>query len=293
MRMIGQIDNDKRAATFSDYLFLQGIENDVEYEREGLYSLWIRDEDHITLATDLLKRFLANPAAPEFKNVAEAARRKLQAQLADEEAARERIIDGRQALAESAAGHNPYLTVLLMVVSIGVFSLASLGDQSVLEKSLKISTQSRQLPEVCAGEIWRLVTPIFLHGGWLHIIFNMLWLKDLGAMIEGRQGTRYFGLLVLVTAMGSNLGQNFLGGPNFGGMSGVVYGLLGYAWMKGKFDPHSDIALHPDVVVMMLIWLVICGVGLIPHVANTAHAVGLLIGAAWGYLSARAAVNAR
>jgi GlpG protein len=68
-------------------------------------------------------------------------------------------------------------------------------------------------------------------------------------------------------------------------MSGVVYGLLGYVWIRGKFDPASGLYLHPYNVIMMLVWFFACLLHLIPNIANTTHAVGLGIGIAWGYLS--------
>jgi membrane associated rhomboid family serine protease len=141
------------------------------------------------------------------------------------------------------------------------------------------------LAEVRSGQIWRLLTPIFLHFGVLHVLFNMMWLADLGSMIEARQSSLRLGLLVLVIGCGSNFGQYLVGGPIFGGMSGVVYGLLGYIWMRGKFDPASGLFLHQSTVLMMMIWFVVCFTGLVGHVANAAHAVGLGMGVAWGYLS--------
>ena len=141
------------------------------------------------------------------------------------------------------------------------------------------------LPEIRHGEVWRLFTPIFIHLSPLHILFNMLWLRDLGSMIEGRQSSLHLLILTLVIAGCSNLAQCYTSGPVFGGMSGVVYGLLGYIWMRGKFDPASGLYVHPSTVWMMIIWFFACLIGIIPHVANAAHAAGLVIGMAWGYLS--------
>ena len=117
---------------------------------------------------------------------------------------------------------------------------------------------NKHLPEILHGQLWRLVTPIFIHFGVLHIFFNMLWLRDLGSMIEGRQSSWLLAVLVLVIAACSNLAQFCFGGPMFGGMSGVVYGLLGYIWMRGKFDPGSGLYLHPSTVTMMIIWFFAC-----------------------------------
>ena len=60
-------------------------------------------------------------------------------------------------------------------------------------------------------------------------------------------------------------------------MSGVVYGLFGYIWIKGKFDPRSGLGLPQQTVFMMLGWFVAC-VFIIPNVANWAHGIGLVAG---------------
>jgi GlpG protein len=137
------------------------------------------------------------------------------------------------------------------------------------------------------GEIWRLVTPIFLHFNVLHLLFNMMMLREFGSFIERRFGSAQLGLLVLGTAVLSNLGQMLWEGPNFGGMSGVDYGLLGFLWIRGKYDPRAGFELNPGSVKMMLIWLVLCYTGLMGSIANMAHTVGLLTGMAWGYYTAR------
>ncbi|MEO6182356.1 MAG: rhomboid family intramembrane serine protease, partial [Verrucomicrobiota bacterium] len=153
------------------------------------------------------------------------------------------------------------------------------------------------LQEIRSGQVWRIFTPMFIHFGIMHIVFNMLWLRDLGSMIEAREGSWRLLLLVLLTAAGSNLAQYLIsipslptmsgGRPNFGGMSGVVYGLLGYMWMRGKLDPASGLFLHKSTVTMMLIWLVVCFTGLLGPIANLAHLFGLLIGMGAGFFFTR------
>jgi GlpG protein len=68
-------------------------------------------------------------------------------------------------------------------------------------------------------------------------------------------------------------------------MSGINYALLGYVWMKGKYDPGSGLYLHPQTITMMLIWFVLCFTPIIKNVANTVHAVGLAMGVMWGLIS--------
>jgi GlpG protein len=74
--------------------------------------------------------------------------------------------------------------------------------------------------------------------------------------------------------------------PNFGGMSGVVFGLLGYCWMRGKFDLTSGLYVSGQTAGFMIAWFFICLAGFMGPVANGAHGVGLVAGVVWGYLSA-------
>lgn len=138
------------------------------------------------------------------------------------------------------------------------------------------------------GEIWRLFTPVLLHWDFLHILFNMLWLHRLGGMVERLQGTWFLAGMVLLVGVFSNVCQYLAMGPNplFGGMSGVIFGLMGYIWMKSKLDPMSGFFIHPNTLFIMLAWMVLCmsdALGF--RTANIAHVSGLLIGMAWGYAS--------
>jgi GlpG protein len=67
-------------------------------------------------------------------------------------------------------------------------------------------------------------------------------------------------------------------------MSGINYALFGYAWIKGKYQPHLGIGVAPQTVTVMLFWLVLCMTGLVGDIANVAHVVGLIGGAAFAYL---------
>jgi GlpG protein len=143
------------------------------------------------------------------------------------------------------------------------------------------------LPEVRRGEVWRLVTPILLHFGILHLLFNLWVLWDLGQVLEQRQGPGRLILLTIVIGIVSNVGQYIAAGPRFGGFSGVIYGLLGYVWMMGRYCPSAGMGLHPQTVVMMLVWFVICLSNALPMpVANWVHGIGLVMGVAWGRLEA-------
>ncbi|MES2817652.1 MAG: rhomboid family intramembrane serine protease [Pseudomonadota bacterium] len=141
-----------------------------------------------------------------------------------------------------------------------------------------------------AGQWWRLITPMLLHFGLLHLAMNSLWYWELGRRIEARQGGLMLLALTLLFALVSNVAQFVWGGPSlFGGLSGVLYGLLGHCWLFQRLAPSPAYRLPPGVLVMMLVWLLVCLSGLITvlglgAIANAAHVGGLLVGCATGLL---------
>ncbi|HEY1171508.1 MAG TPA: rhomboid family intramembrane serine protease [Verrucomicrobiae bacterium] len=300
MRLIGSIEGEREAALFSDYLFVRGIENQVE--REGnKFEVWVLADEQMVEAANLLQNFKANPAAPEYAKAPEAARKK-QAQREEEEAAAaDRTFSSREVLTRERS--TPVvITALLIAISICVALLSSFGDNRAAIQGWYIAQfmsgpeeyyLPKGMPEVMQGEVWRVFTPMFIHYGVVHLFFNMYWLFYLGGMIERAKGHVYFGILVLVSAALSNMAQYYIaipgfsqGLPSFGGMSGVNYALFGFCWMKSKYDFASGIALHPSTVATMLIWFAICFTGILP-IANMAHTIGLVVGVIWGVASAR------
>jgi len=146
-----------------------------------------------------------------------------------------------------------------------------------------------------SGQIWRLITPAFLHFGILHFVFNSLWMWDLGRRLELYIGKRTYFLFFIVTAIISNSAQYFWApNSNFGGMSGVVYALVGFIIVSQKLSPHRLTAVPASVLGFMLFWLVLCMTGAIDYlagggVANAAHVGGLLAGSAFAFLIIRRA----
>ena len=292
MRLIGHLADEKSARIFADYLYVQKIEGLLEFEKADGWSVWINDEDKLEEAAKLLTDFRLNPADPKYRAEARSAS-ELRAEAEKDEAKYRKRLSDRRHLVRPLRdyGFGP-LTFVLIAISVVVAFYSRLGAdrQAIMRLFITDYTVSDlllrwNLPEILHGQFWRLITPIFIHFGLLHIFFNMVWLRDLGSMIEGRQSSWTLAVLVLAVAVCSNLAQFLVGGPVFGGMSGVVYGLLCYIWMRGRFDPGSGLYLHPTTVTMMIIWFFACLVGIIPDVANAAHAAGLVLGLAWGYLS--------
>lgn len=287
--MIGHLGSKASAATFSDFLYVQGISNVIEAEKDG-YTIWIHSEDELEKARGLLEVFSKNPDDPKYAQHSRQAQDLRQREEQEEKAAEKRHFSRDRIFRSSKFGPGP-LTMVLIVVSIVATLSRTSGWGWQFFGHFYFSDYLKGAPEIRDWEVWRLITPIFLHAslkeplGFLHLIFNVLWLYDLGGILEPRQGTRRLLLLVIVIAAISNSAEYFLGSPRFGGMSGVVYGLLGYIWMRGKFDPNSNLFLHPQIVTMMLVWFFLCWF-VIPGIANIVHTAGLGVGMIWGYLSA-------
>jgi GlpG protein len=138
-------------------------------------------------------------------------------------------------------------------------------------------------------ESWRLLTPMLIHFGLLHLAFNMLWLYRLGSQIENVQGARVLAGLIALTQIPGTIVQFEMSGPLFGGMSGVVYGLFGYTWMQARYASNGYSLSDQDTLWIMG-WFVVCATGLVGHIANAQHALGLVFGLLAGmpaYLSFR------
>ena len=305
MRMIGQINTEANARAFGDYLQVQGIENVVEPDKDNSWAIWVNAEEDMERAKKFLAEYEAQPADAKYQNAAAAAREVREQKKKEQAAYAKRMKRSPELFQPMAVFAFGPLTIVLIAISIVVYAVCNLLPGVHLPEQLQISGLDftnvsglnvwraflervhgwRQImPDVLRGEVWRLITPIFLHFNFLHIFFNMLCLRDMGSMIESRQGSWMLLALVLVFGVTSDVGQFLVAGGGFGGMSGVIYGLLGYIWIRGKLDPGSGLYLHPSTVTLMLVWFFGCFV-FVMGVANAAHAVGLVMGMAWGALS--------
>lgn len=192
--------------------------------------------------------------------------------------------------------HTP-LVVVVLLMTFAVAAITQLGgnlptvswfsftDFHIEGDYLYLGYLEQTLGE---GQWWRLITPMLLHFGWLHLAMNTLWYWELGRRIEQFQGLWALLLLTLLFSLVSNVAQYAYAGPSlFGGLSGVLYGLLGHCWLYQRLAPNPVYRLPSGVVAMMLIWLVVCMTGIfetlgIGAIANAAHVGGLVTGCITG-----------
>jgi len=303
MRQLATLPSATAAQTLADYLLTRQIQTRVLREPEG-WAVWVCDEDRLPQAREEFDQFQQNPSDERFAAAT---------QVAEQVRRQQRRIETEYQRRDSRFRRKMYgqearpVTLFLIIASVCIFFIAPPDEEdtgpssSAVTQSLRIASivrfeggyAWRRLAEIEEGQVWRLVTPIFLHANLLHISFNMFLLYQLGSVIERKRGSWRLALMVLLIAIGSNVTQYFLTwdgqrivfhpNPHFGGMSGVVYGLFGYALVKGYAEPDLGMQLNPSAVSMLLIWFVLCFFPAFERligvpVANMAHAGGLLGG---------------
>ena len=176
------------------------------------------------------------------------------------------------------------VTSLLILCSLVGAILVAIDPDFVLVNWFLFNDMNRPSSLVWLHQPWRLFTPAFLHFGVAHVLFNSLWMWDLGRRLEFFLGRFMLILFFLLTAAISN-GVQYWWQPHnpFGGMSGVIYALVGFMMISHKLRPNPYTAVPPVVLGTMLFWLVLCMTGALDvliggGVANGAHLGGLIAG---------------
>ena len=132
-------------------------------------------------------------------------------------------------------------------------------------------------------QYWRLISPVFLHFSILHLIFNLIWLWEFGWRIESFSHL-IAGLIIVFCAVVSCLAQYWWHPENlFGGMSGVVYGFLGFCLVWNRIRTKERIRLMPGAAHFLIGWMILCATGLLSYIGaanigNAAHIAGFLGG---------------
>jgi GlpG protein len=311
MRMIGSIPSFEDAERFGDYLLAQGVVTNVEESSAGDAQVWVESDDHLDRAKSELHAFLANPADPKYGRAGADAERVRKEQAKKQERLNKQYVNVRTRWSSAAGWAAPVtigLMILSVVLSIGTKSVVPQHmNQSLADKFRFVSWDDQRIdpwldarPEIedagrveflarywlytlSRGEVWRLVTPIFIHFGILHLLFNLFWLRDLGGMVETRMGTWRAAVLVFIVAVVSNFAQYLWNGPGFGGMSGVNYGLFAYIWIKQRYEPYLGLGISQQAALILMAWLILSMTGIVGDIANAAHVVGLLVGAVYAY----------
>ena len=181
--------------------------------------------------------------------------------------------------------NSSYFYIIALAIFLTLFT--NFGLNNSLEPLLFIKTNLNSSFEntyLINNEWWRLITPTFLHFSLTHLVFNCLWIYILGQRIEKLDGLSVFLFIFILTGILSNAGQFFWTQQYlFGGLSGSVYGLLGYCFIIELDGRHGRYGLPEALYLFMFIWLLVGFTGVLSffgfgNVANTAHLIGMIAG---------------
>ncbi|MFM5511224.1 rhomboid family intramembrane serine protease GlpG [Aeromonas media] len=260
----------RMAQALVDYLATLGISCELTQSELGV-SVWLADEQRLAQAQQEVKRFLAEPNHPRYMEAS------WQSGRAD---ARIDYSKGMTDPVTDFLHQAGPLTLVVIIACLAIYALDAIGlpifDELAFHPTLAQFTD---------WQAWRYVTPAFIHFSVLHLVFNLLWWWYLGGQIEQRLGSGKLFILLIVGAALPNIAEFFVSGPRFGGLSGVVYALLGYSWLRARLQPACGLTMPPALMGFMLIWLVLGFFDMLgTPTANMAHLVGLLVGLAQGWL---------
>ncbi len=131
---------------------------------------------------------------------------------------------------------------------------------------------------------WQFWSPSFIHYTFLHFITNIYLWWLYGSTIE-KHGHRFLLNLFLIGALISNTAQWLILGPNFGGLSGVMYAALGYCVVMEKVGQKKDFRVDDQLTIVVLLLIPISASGYFGKFADAAHISGCLCGAGLALLS--------
>ena len=273
---------DKDFSGFISAFAQQGIE--LRTSKEGqIQKLWIREQ----CATETMMGYILSVADNDHPPSAEDIQFTINLPLM--------ISAYKQPSLIEQATSTP-VSVLLILFSLLGALLVEFGTRDGLINAFWFLDLQAQGPAtlgatLSSGDIWRMITPIFIHFGLFHVLFNSLWVWDFGRRLELMMGSLGLALFVVVTGAASNIAQ-FLWNesPFFGGMSGVVYALVGFIGVRQWLAPHPLLHVPKAILLFMLGWLVLCMTGIINvfidgGIANAAHLGGLIAGAIYALVT--------
>lgn len=261
MILLGQHSEPRALQGAADYFKSQGIKVKLTYLDNRTAQVWVSEHD-AERATLLWQEFLSNPYHERYLAASW--------QTGDTQV-KFNYMGKDLNLAKRFVGLHWFLK-LTFIVCISVFASFFLvqNPQSWLDKLLFNPTEPLS---------W--LTPAIIHFGALHLIFNLSWWLYLGNKIVKQAGSSSLFLLFFISALVSNWAQYLIVDNRFGGLSGVVYALLGFAWIYSTKLPEEKQLITKPIVGFMLVWMVLGFADvLFISMANWAHLFGLLSGMA-------------
>lgn len=262
MILLTVFSNPRAAQAFADYMATQNVAMDVRQQPQRV-ELWLLNDSDETKARRALEHFIHHPDDPRYM----AASWQSGSTNAD-------IHYQRTPILSSLRQQAGPLTISVIAICIVVYLMMQLFGDRTLMAFLAYPEDSCQY-----FEVWRWVSHAFLHFSLLHILFNLVWWWFLGGQLEKRLGTGKLLEITLLSAVLSGYGQAVFSGNMFGGLSGVVYALMGYCWLSGERAPERGVFMQRSLMAFAVVWLLAGYFDMFGFsIANAAHVGGLAVG---------------
>ncbi len=311
----------KREKMIKTQIEARGIKNILEKQKEERTAVWIVNEDDVLTAKQWYQGFMEEPS----RVWSEAQKGRMEREIfAFGDSEEEEEVMGFTMGKKGTA----FITLGFIIVCIAIFFLEE-AQQDVGRTKL-YSTISKQMmydfpahpirywpgvyklslqrvyhgvdvlspyegpifEKIGQGEYWRIFTPILLHVGIVHLLFNMMWIYVLGKQMEQRLGIFRYLLFVAFTAAISNTSQYLMGGFSFVGISGVVCGMLMFILVRQNKAGWEGYQVQKSTMsFLMMMVLGMAGIQAISYlaiilggsfinipIANTAHIMGGVAG---------------
>lgn len=276
MTLLTYIQHPRYAQAFVDYLKTLGITAQTQ-PVPGNVAILLQDEQQLPQAQLELSRFLAEPDHERYRQASWEVEEV--SGVADKLSSFYRGPSILQVLRQTGL-----VTKVVTVLCLLIYVYTGQGMNEVARAPFMFFADLPSMAD--SHQYWRWLTPALVHFGIMHITFNLFAWWVFGGIIERAQSSSRLLGIALTCALVGNWIEFFWSRDNFGGLSGVVYGLLGYLWFYGRFNPRSTVALPSGMVVFMLIALGFGFTNILP-IANMAHLGGLIAGCLLGLALAR------
>ncbi|MFL7796873.1 rhomboid family intramembrane serine protease [Clostridium chauvoei] len=172
------------------------------------------------------------------------------------------------------------LTYSLILINILIYIISAIKSKNFIDIDIitLIELGAKVNLLINEGQIFRFITSAFLHGGIIHIIFNMMALKIIGVQVEQVYGRKKYAVIYFASAIGSSALSYILSPQSISvGASGAVFGLLGAMFMFG-YKNRKNIGKEYMINIIQVIILNIA-IGLtVPNIDNFGHIGGLIVG---------------
>jgi GlpG protein len=261
-------------------------------EERGEQQLWIAEQEQVLAAAELSTQWIAGELQ---LNQGPSATSAFNAEAADSELTSSKIKQYKLAVVVHFAKQLPVTLCIILLGLVGTALISADRQQLSFAEPFLFQglTENYFVPlseGLTAGEYWRFITPTFLHFGFLHVLFNCLILWEVGRRIELAKGPLHYLGFILLASVVSNMSQySVMNNSIFGGLSGVVYAVIGYIAVYQEFIKHPVLQFNKATIAFFLVWLLLGVFGVIDvfiegSIANAAHVSGLLVGIIFGGL---------